>query len=248
MILGAGAGVALAAVVGLLILGRNGEEGRAPTAPVRAGERRAARPPQEQGPAPATAERPVPPLPGPRPVLRERPAAPSPTALAPPPPASSRVEFIAGFETENDLRIYENLDTRADAKRVTEHATQGLYSLRVRPAKENRARLAGSAWLGLKVDWSWAKRICLDAYVEEGAPVRMRLEIRDNQGGSTWEARREFSFTLNEGANPIEYRIEGLLSNDRKRKIALADVYQFHIYLTSEGAYTVYVDSIRLEE
>lgn len=241
VLVAAGAGVALAAVVGFVFL-RSGEGKRPRTAPLRVEEGRMDRPRES---APPAKERSAPPLPGTRPVLRERPAEPSPP---PSPPPSSRVEFIAGFETEKDLRIYENLDKRADAKRVTEHATQGLYSLRVRPVGGKRARLSGSAWLGLKVDWSWAKKICLDVYVEEGAPLAMKLEIRDKEGGSGWDPRREMSFTLNQGANPIEYRIEDLVSNDRKRKIVLSNVYQFHILWTSEKAFTVYIDSIRLEE
>ncbi len=247
VIVGAGVGVALAAVVALVVVGGPRKEGRAPV----------------EGIVPAAVlspparERPAIPAPEPRqlpakapPPVPERPAVqPSP---APAPPAApgrpSRISLIAGYETQRDLKMYENLAKVADVTRMTRHATEGRYSLKVEPIEGKRARLAAAAWLGMKKDWSWAERLCLDVYVEEGAPLPMTVGIRDKEGGSEWDRRRNISFTLKEGANPIKYRIAGLIANDRKRKMVLSDVYQFQVYFPADRPFVVYVDNVRLEK
>lgn len=235
--MGAGVGVALAAAVGFLVLGPgSGEE------PVDHVVRPTPPPTRKEPPPPLPRLERAPPAPAPPPATV--PAPPPP----PPPEPPSRVELIAGFESEKELKIFENLAKLSDSRRVTEHATQGRYSLRVRSAEGKRARLAAAAWLGLQKDWSRAKRLCLDVFVEEGAPVKMGLGIRDKTGQSEWNKRRNISVTLVEGANPVEYRIEGLLANDRKRKMVLSDVYQFQVSFTADEPFVVYVDNVRLED
>ena len=162
------------------------------------------------------------------------------------------IRFIAGFEDDKELMIFQDLHGSAEVRRVREHATQGLHSLQMRRRKEDITRLWATASKGMRRNWSLAKDLCFDVFTEQGGPLKVKLDICDGK----WQGpgkplppvnRRNIQLELPSGPSTVVVPLRGLVANDGRTRLNLSCTSQFQIYFLGGEPFTAYIDNIRLE-